>query len=199
MKKAILILSALLIAAPKAQAFEPLPQHEVSLQYGYVTAPEIALMFAGIFGTLFTLGTYSIDEITCTGEITGQYYHNLGERWMVGCAGGYEYANLSFKDKEGNPTQSSVNGHFMSLLPSAKVYWNNYRHFAMYTKMQVGATMTVMPDTEQENLSVSDLGCYFSFNLVPAGMEFGGESLRGFAEIGFGTQGIVSIGLKKTF
>ena len=199
MKKAMFILAALLVTVPKAQAFEPLPKHEVSLQYGYVTAPEFALMFAGIFGTLFSLGTASMSEIKCTGEISGQYYHRLGERWMVGCAGGYEHAGLSFEDSEGNVRPASVNGHFMSLLPSAKLYWNSKMHFAMYTKVQAGATMTVMPDDDDENHQKADLGCYISFNLVPAGMEFGGESLRGFAELGFGTQGIISVGLKKTF
>ena len=193
----MLILAALLIAAPKVQAFEPLPQHEVSLEYGYVTAPEFALVFAGIFGTLFTLGTSSLSEIKCTGELSGQYYHRLGEKWMVGCAGGYEHASLSFEDSEGNVKPATVNGHFMSLLPSAKLYWSSRKHFAMYTKAQAGATMTVMPDDDEH--SQADLDWYISFNLVPAGMEFGGESLRGFVELGFGTQGIISAGVKKTF
>ena len=39
----------------------------------------------------------------------------------------------------------------------------------------------------------------FAFQVTPIGMDFGGESFRGFAELGLGMQGLVNVGIRWLF
>lgn len=201
MKKSLVVLLAVLLLAPAQgrAAFEPLPEREFSLHYSYLTGPEIALFFTGIFSTMFTLGHYSIDRVNCTGLLSAEYGHLLGNRWVAGGAVGYEYADLTFKDKNGNERPDNVNGHFISVMPTLKYYYTNGARFAMYAKAQVGALLYLMPDTGDDKPSHTDTDLTLGFQVSPVGLEFGQGPTRRCVEVGFGTQGFVSVGLKKAF
>lgn len=55
-----------------------------------------------------------------------------------------------------------------------------------------------MPDTNGENLDKADFGAIIGFQLNLIGMDFGGSDVRGFLELGVGTQGFISLGIKKS-
>lgn len=200
MKKAIILILALLIASPKSHAFEPLPKNDINFQYSTITGPQIASVFVGVFATAFSLGTYTLDEIKSTGMFSVQYYHSLGKRFMVGCSTGYEYLALILKDKNGAIRDGDVGNHFISLLPSVKFYYINNPHFSAYAKLQGGLLMMcdrVINEDQVEDRF--DVGTGFAIQAVPFGMEFGGESLRGYVEAAYGSQGLLAVGIRKSF
>lgn len=201
MKKAIFTFLALLIAVPKSHAIEPIPEQEISFQYSTITAPQFINFFVGAFSSALSLGTFTIDDMKCTGLFSVQYHHAVSKRIMLGCTTGYEYASLVLKDKDGAIRDGSIGQHYVSILPSAKLYYNYNQHFGMYGKLQAGILMQ-MDKSRVENDEVVDefqMNPSFSFHVVPFGCEFGGESIRGYAEVGWGYQGLITIGIKKSF
>lgn len=199
MKKTVLLIAALLVASPKVMAIEePLPDKELSFEYSMITGPDIAMFWAGVFVSVFSLGHYTLNDISCTGQFSFQYCHSLGERWMVGCSTSYEHAGFTMEDKNGVVDPDRTGGHFFSIMPTAKCYWFNKPHFGMYSEAQVGALASIMPDTNGENLDKADFGAVIGFQLNLIGMDFGGPDVRGFLELGVGTQGFISLGIKKS-
>lgn len=199
MKRIGVIIIGLLLAAPKASAFEPLPRQEVSLSYSYVTGPQFALFWGGIFAPLFSFGIYSLDDFYTTGQFSAQYHHSLGKRFMVGCALDYEWDGLAFKDKDDVRMDGMSSAHFATFLPSAKLYYSNRLHFSTYCKLQTGLMLAISPDTDTEDLSGTKVETLWAIQFVPIGMEFGGQDLRGFFELGLGTQGLLTCGIRKSF
>lgn len=199
MKKIATIVIAMLLAAPKAGAFEPLPKQDVSFGYSYVTGPQFALFWGGAFAPLFSFGLYTLDEFYTTGQFSAQYHHSLGKRFMVGCALDYEWDGLTFKDRDDVPMDGISSAHFATLLPSAKLYYSNRIHFSTYCKLQTGLMLAIQPDTDSEDLSGTKVETLWAIQLVPIGMEFGGQKLRGFFELGLGTQGLLTCGIRKSF
>lgn len=199
MKRIAAILLALLLTVPKAVAFEPLPKQEMSFSYSYVTGPQFALFWGGVFASLFSFGVYSLDDFYTTGQFSAQYHHSLGKRFMVGCAVDYEWDGLTFKDRNDVPIDGISSAHFATLLPSAKLYYSSGLHFSSYCKLQTGLMLAVQPDTDSEDLSGTKVEPLWAIHFVPIGMEFGGQDLRGFFELGLGTQGLLTCGIRKSF
>ena len=77
-------------------------------------------------------------------------------------------------------------------MPLAKFRWFTNPKFGMYSKIAFGAG--IVPGGEEENLQVS-----FAGQLSPVGMQFGGGNVSGILELGYGMQGIVTLGIKKSF
>lgn len=160
----------------------------------------MASVFVGVFSTVFTLGTYSLEELKSSGQFGIQYHHLLGERFMLGCYTGYEYLSLVLKDKNGTIRQDDLGSHYLSLLPSVKFYYFNNPHFSAYAKFQVGGTFALSRDIVEDEIKDSfDIKPMFALQAVPFGMEFGGESIRGYIEAAYGSQGLVAIGIRKSF
>lgn len=200
MKKAIFFILALLVATPKSLAFEPLQKQEISVQYSTITGPQIGVALADILTIMFSLGNYTMESYNSTGMFSVQYHHTLGKRFMLGCTTGYEYLKLFLKDKDGKVYDNGIGDHFISFLPSAKIYYGNWEHIGLYGKLQAGVLFSVdrlIVENEIKDEFVTEPS--FSFHIVPIGLEFGGNTLRGYIEAAYGMQGFFALGIRKSF
>lgn len=172
-----------------------LPDNEVSVSYGLGSYPEVVVALTGAFGTAFSFGMAQVSDLSIIGVFSAEYQRYVHRSIAVGGILSYEYCGLSFSGTEDGDVQTSVQDSsnwisFIALMPSAKFKWFSFPHVGMYSKVAAGLMLSV---------SGENVAPQFSFHVSAAGIDFGGEMLRGFVEAGFGCQGIVSGGVRLCF
>lgn len=171
-------------------------RNEFSITYGQFTAPQFAYVLGGVFGAAFSLGHFSFENAHMVGAVGVEYVRYVNN-WL-GFGGtalcDYMTATALSVDSDGNKTP---NGKFRlgyaSAMPVVKFAWLNRARVGLYTKLAAGAGYTFTNDSSSgENIG-------FAFQLTPFGVDFGGESFRGFVEAGIGMQGTVNGGVRWFF
>jgi len=103
---------------------------------------------------------------------------------------------ITREDKTGEARRQNI-----SILPAAKFDWLRRKNIGLYSKLAAG--VTIMHESQQDDaeggLDYNDTDVLFNFQLSLIGFEAGSENWRGFAELGFGEQGIALIGVKYKF
>ena len=202
MKKSIAALLICLLSFTPAFAQEKVPlqrlNNELDLSYGRVSLPSFAMVLGGVFATAFTFGLAAMDDFSTSGAISVGYYNYLTDHFAVGGDSCFENMLLGFKAYTGDSTYENKltpnNVSFSSLMPGVKLSWFNRQHFGMYTKLNAGACMQTSSQSESGGTSVS-----FAMQVDPVAMEFGGTSIRGFLEVGFGMEGLFNAGIRYAF
>lgn len=206
MKRSLLILCALLIAAPKANAFEPLPKNNIGIHYSTITGPEymegnmsiISAIFDGIINALFKSDNKTEFVHHNSGMFTAEYHRTVGKRIQLGGALGFEHTKVD--QLNNGVTTSTTTTNWLSLLPSMKLYYMNRNHFGMYGKVQAGILLDFANVDGTTDSDKKKTGIAPAFQLVPLGLDFGTETLRCYGELGiFSTQGLFAIGIRKSF
>lgn len=197
---------------------EPHPANEFNLSYGRASLPSIAMVVGGSFATVFTFGLATMDRFWTTGTVTAGYYRYLNNHVALGGDVIYERLCLemrsySGKDENGNALyENELTPHpnsFISVVPGVKLPWFNNSHFSMYSKLNAGFAVAYSPrvvTTEEgsdgqpeENVSEASTDFTYAIQFSPIGMDFGGQSFRGFIELGLGMQGLICGGIKYAF
>ena len=184
-----------------------LPQHEISVGYGTVTDIEIIDVFTDVLVTGFSLGTVSTANKEFSGAINLQYLYRP-ERWLAfGCGATYEQRTQdcirgSLKDDTREKVGEQTNRYF-SVFPMVRFSWLNKKHVTMYSKVAVGMTFIGdkyknVSDDGDEGKVESEKDNLFAYQLSPVGIQVGSK-LCGFAELGFGRQGMFQFGLAYKF
>ncbi|MCQ2178819.1 MAG: hypothetical protein MJY91_01805 [Bacteroidales bacterium] len=167
--------------------------NEISLSYGYFTLNHLANSFGGILGAVIVapLSDETFSNCNSTGFIGLEYmrYLNSG-RFAFGGLVGYEGIESSFKNKKTEDIRK-VGETLITVMPTAKVMWFNRAHVGMYSRAGVGVSVALVPDKAAN--------CSLALQVSPVGVDFGGKAVRGFVEAGFGTQGVISAGIKTCF
>lgn len=183
------------------------PANEMSVGYGFVSVPDIALGFAGIFGTALTGGLARVHDISSTGTAALEYDRFLGRHVAVGGMVTLEHASITFdqydgKDENGNNKYSpgSPQGTvFLSVMPVVKLPWFYKEHVSMYSKAGAGLATSFGGDkssSSSDEASDKDSNISFALQASLVGIDFGSVKYRGFVELGFGMQGLVSFGFR---
>lgn len=158
-------------------------KNEIRVSYGALTFNQGVNLFVEII----TL-TFAQMDINLTGSVNIEYLRYL-QRWAsVGVSASYEYG------REGESAETKARHHYITLMPTSKLYWLNRAHFGMYSRLGVGATY-VHGYTDNENTS----HWRPAFQLSGVCLEAGGDSVRGYLELGWGTQGFVQLGISTRF
>lgn len=198
MKKLRYILSTVIISLiaaiviPSTVYCQPqqLKKNEISVEYSQFTIPQAVYLFGGIMGTAFTLGHFMFDNSKFTGAFAIEYNHIVNDWFSFGEFVSYEYMTSDTYniDSEGNKVKT---GDFTmsvgTILPAAHFHWFRNPGFGMYSKIGIGLGMMFSDDNS----------LFPAFQVSPVCIEFGNGSVKGLTELGFGTQGIVTIGVKK--
>ena len=193
---ALLIISSFVCLAQTDES-----RHEISVSYGYLTIPQVVDFIASTGVTL--LGGLYIgiaDTMTPgemeypkridnggTGGISIQYLYSLKRTIKLGGTFCYESTWGEWNDGD------QYHVHYPAIMATSKFIWFNRQHFGMYSKLSLGLMMAINSKNEDKPI------------LMPTGqassvcMEFGGQSLRGFLETGFGHQGLFNFGMKFSF
>ena len=185
----ILACLAILISLP---TYGESKKNEVTLSYSQATLPQTAYLLGGVLGVAFTAGHFTFDDTVFLGALGVEYGRNVNDWFTYGGLITFDYmtSKTYTVDSEGVKTP---NGHFnlgyMSLMPVTKFKWFSHPRFGMYSKIGAGIGFAFSDDG---NIS-------FSAQLSPVCMQYGNESIRGVLELGYGMQGILTIGIKKLF
>jgi len=182
-------------STPKYNSLEG-PRNSVALSYGYLTLPDLAMavglglgagIAAGVSG-----GTASIGNIQFAGCYALEYYRFAGKHWELGALFSVDpvsFDNLS-KDSEGQVVVTSTEyTTFLVFMPSVRYRWVDRKHVAMYSRLSAGV-LAAGGDSWSFTPSV---------HVSPIGCEAGGEHFRGFAEIGLGMNGLITLGIRGRF
>lgn len=158
-------------------------KNEIRVSYGALTFNQGVNLFVEII----TLSFAQMD-INLTGSVNIEYLRYL-QRWAsVGVSASYEYG------REGKNEEVKSRHHYITLMPTTKLFWFNRAHFGMYSRLGVGATYAYGHIDGEDNSHWRP-----AFQLSGVCLEAGGDSVRGYLELGWGTQGFVQLGISTRF
>ena len=187
-------------------------RHEIGVTVGYGPTSQ---MFDGIanFAAIAM-------EATITSAITGGHYtgYTLGETHelpvfsleyyyhinpVVGIGGYVAYTGTYrdmyevWTDNSNNRNRKEYCGkarhHNISFIPTFKFDWMRREHVGLYSKAGVGITImheTQKDDNDPKGANQSDTSVIPNIQLTFIGCEAGSQTVRGFAELGLGEQGV---------
>ena len=171
-------------------------KHEVAITLGIYSNSQIIDAFENIGGAL--VGAKFENE-SFTGPISAEYFYHV-KNWL-GVGGIFAYGQNKqdvylLGDKDGE-----IKNTYLTLMPAAKFDWLRKKHFGMYSKLAVGATLrnekydSVDPSSKDD----SDSEVHVNWRVSLLGIEAGSPTIRGFLELGTGEQGIFLVGVRYKF
>lgn len=211
MKKVVLVFAALLLlAAPclRAQSVQDefIPFQELEVGSGLFSVPQLALTMGAVFGTAFSFGLASFDNLKFSSAISAEYYYNLKPHVAVGGAAVFDsiWGDQMRKNTSTGEYEPSgkFSGLFLSLMPAVKFSWLNHEHFRIYSKLAAGGSIGTTPGSDSEEssradgASDTDNGIQFipAFQVSPVCLSAGGGHCWGKLEFGVGMLGLVQAG-----
>ena len=198
MKKIIVMVAVAMMTAMSAQAqnYDYETKHEVAVSYGIDSNSQLIDAFEAIGGAL--VGA-KLENEKFFGPISAEYFYHF-EPWL-GVGGILAYGVnkqdvMSGKDKIGESKNS-----YYTLMPAVKFDWLRKKNFGMYSKLAVGATLRSekYDSSNNSNRDYDDSEVHVNWQASLLGIEAGSPTIRGFAELGFGEQGIILAGVRYKF
>ncbi len=182
--KKLMLIAALMVGALSANAQNDELKNEISIGYGFGSISNIA----SIYETAFSFS--SGDQHGFWGPVSVEYQRHLTP--MISVGGIATIAGCSWD----NGLLKDASSTYIGVMPSAKFNWIHGEHFGFYSKLGAGV-MFVHSSMKGSNSSSSN-STSFTFQVSALGVEFGSQ-FRGFAELGFGEQGVLVAGLRYKF
>ena len=223
-KKTLLIVTALaLCGSVSAQTSYYNTRHEVAVAVGAGATTEI---FSGL-ADFASIGIEAAISTIVTGGLTTAYYTYGDEHYIptisaeyyyhvnpyIGLGGIVAFNGMSrdmyytWKDNTSNTEHTKLSGkakrYNYSVLPAMKVDWLRKKYIGLYSKAALG--ISIMCESQKDDMETAESTDYSDTTFIPniqltfIGFEAGSETWRGFAEYGFGEQGILSAGLRYKF
>lgn len=175
--KKIILLICILVSTGIASA----QQHEISIGYGYPTS----LKIGNEVGDTFTGALVGSDlDNKFTGSFNLEYMYNFSSKMATGIILSYEHSKIKSIDYKEN---------FVSIMPAFKMNWVQKNIFRFYSKVALGITLDVVSAGKSDETDVD-----FAYQVSPLGLEIG-KCICGYAEVGYGHQGIGVIGIRYRF
>ena len=209
MKKAlVVILAAVLLSAPAAQAQQiPSTRNEISSSYGVSllgASLSVVAKYTNLIGEFADfIEVSSGDNIRVKsggskGAINLGYAYQLNKTWQFGVAGGFNRISLELSDNTGKIKPLTANMY--TIMNTAQVNWFRTGNdiFGMYSKAAAGVVLVnygLMVGTADEKTGTKP---FFAPHITAVGLEVG-HGFRGVLELGLGFQGVVQMGIKARF
>ena len=206
MRKALAVLLGLTVVFG-AYAKNDRDKNEFSITYGQATLPQFAYVFGGVLGAAFSLGHFSFENSRMLGAAGLEYVHYVNDWLGFGGAATCEYMTSDAYSVASDGTKTpngKYNFGFASVMPVVKFAWLNRAHVGMYSKLAFGAGMAFNNgnsggDSSSDGGNKALENVTFAGQVTPVGIDFGGETFRGFVEAGVGMQGVVNAGVRWQF
>ena len=191
-----------LYASPHAtaQEFEPNdePKSELSVGYGIVSSSNVLDVFSNVVGAIFGARFQNEKFI---GPFSAEYFYHVTPLIGVGGIGVYNHHKQDVIQKE-QVTGKRTSDYF-TIIPAVKFNWLRKPNWGMYSKIGAGYTYGSFKTTGKDsngNDTKENNDCHlFNFQVSLVGAEVGNRNLRGFVELGFGEQGVLSGGIGLRF
>lgn len=165
---------------------------DISFAYGQISLPQAGNVIGDLLVILFSAGHVRPEDSHYSGQFSLEYGHWFNKVLSVG--GAFVYESMSgnlVREKSGevdNSNSTSTHYNVFSVLPIVRASWMNFRHVGLYSKAGIGLCVF--------DGSSDGADCTMAVQISPVCCDFGGRNLRGFVELGFGSQGLVSGGLR---
>ena len=196
-------------------------KNEISVSIGSGTNTQIINAFSEMFsvmgealitGTMTGgkyVGTTTYGDESYFPPISVEYFRHLNKLVSIGgiaAFNGYSrdmYCN--WQDTEtGRKTEEKIGKgkkYFATVMPAVKFDWLRKKNFGLYSKAAIGLTYMYEKQVQNEGDKKvhDDKDFMLNFQASLLGVEAGSEKVRGFAEFGFGEQGILQAGIRYKF
>lgn len=205
MKKISFILLSAVIAmfcAPcaVAQDFAPNdePKNELAVGYGAVNNTNALDVYVNVIGAVFGARYQNAKYI---GPFSAEYFYHVSP--LVGVGGIAVFNHHEHDVLQNEEVTGKRTSNYFTILPAVKFNWLRKQNWGLYSKVGVGYTRaeykTTGKDSEGKYTEDKSDSNYFNFQASLVGIEAGGRSVRGFAELGFGEQGLIHGGIRFRF
>ena len=123
------------------------------------------------------------------------YNRHLNRTWAFGATLSYtkEEKKYTFAPGSTNPQYDKYN--YICMLLGAKATWSHGKKLNCYSRLGVGPAAVI----HDCNFDKTKLEAAVTFQFTPIAIEFGSDKIRGFAELGYGIQGIINVGISHRF
>lgn len=192
----LLVVAMMTALSSQAQSNGYDTKHEVAVSYGIDSNSQIIDAFEEIGGGL--VGA-RFDNEKFIGPISAEYFYHL-KPWL-GVGGIFVYGQSKQDVMSDHEKYAESKNSYITLMPAVKFDWLRKKNFGLYSKVAVGATLrSEKYDSKiNSNNSYSDSEVHFNWQASFIGIEAGSPTVRGFAELGMGEQGIVLAGVRYKF
>lgn len=135
------------------------------------------------------------------GPFSAEYFYHVSP--LVG-VGGITVFNHHAQDVlQNEQVTGKRTSNYFTILPAVKFNWLRKHKWGMYSKVGLGYTRaeykTTGKDSEGTYTKDSSGDNFFNFQASLVGIEAGNRNVRGFAELGFGEQGLIHGGIRFRF
>ena len=177
------------IIVPEIQPFS----NEAGIGYGILPLNDFNSIIQNLFPS--ATGIFSAGRLG-TGSVSIAYLFNLNSPLFAGAVLSYSGNMGVVAGQDG----SYVYRNFFSLMPQLKYVWfsRNNGLLRMYSRCAIGVALLNIRAQQADVISNRVTAVSVAFQISPLGFEVG-RSLAGFIEIGFGTVGVASLGVRTRF
>ena len=196
MKRILIMVAVAMMTAVNASAQNGYDEtkHEVAITYGMGSNSDIIDAFENIGGAL--VGARFENE-EYFGALSAEYFYHA-KNWL-GVGGILAYGQCE-QDVYLHGSKDGVSKNtYLTLMPAVKFDWLRKKHFGMYSKLAVGATLRNEKYTSDTAPNKDDSEVHVNWQASLLGIEAGSPTFRGFIELGTGEQGIALVGLRYKF
>ena len=206
MKKYILVfianfLTIPLFSASFAESSYAHKRHEVSISYGILPITGWMDTFTDLFSDAITGAIEGAQtrsrNSTSWGALNLMYNYRINSRVAFGAI--YSYSGMKEDIYSDNLQIGKSRTSFHTIMPMFKFNWFNKPLVTMYTRIGIGLVLSFCKKESFKGVGdYHSKNAYLAWQVSPVGIEIG-KSLAGFLELGFGTTGLFSAGLRYRF
>ena len=173
-----------MMATVSVNAQEEMPMNEIAVAYGAGSNTD----FIGSMSK----GMFTGKQLDYWGPVSVEYFHRLTSNNRLGLGAVFVVGGCKWDDS------SDAKSQYYTIMPAVKYNWSVGKNVSWYSKAAIGLTFRSQSGTTGTSSKDDDASTIFNFQASVVGVEVGG-ALRGFAELGWGEQGIILAGLRLKF
>lgn len=180
----------------QAQNYDYETKHEVAVSIGLYSNSQIIDLYEEIGGAIFGA---TLENERFVGPLSVEYFNHV-KPWL-GVGAIFVYGHNKQDAMSGNDKIGESKNSYYTLMPAVKFDYLRKKHFGMYSKLAIGATLrNEKYDSIRDNRNdYDDSEVHVNWQASFLGIEAGSETIRGFAELGTGEQGIIQAGVRYKF
>lgn len=203
LKNFLIVVAALIFCTTQtlqAQDFDPNdePKNELALAYGAINSSNCLDVFSEVVGAMFG-ARYKNSKFV--GPFSAEYFYHVTPLIGVGGIGVYNHHKEDVV--QGEQITGKRTSNYFTIMPAVKFNWLRKQNWGLYSKLGAGYTHGNYTTTgkDSEGIYIKDSSCndFFNFQVSLIGAEAGNRNVRGFAELGFGEQGLIHGGVRFRF
>lgn len=167
------------------------PTDELNFSLAYFTYPQVQYLAGGVLVSIIA-GLFGVSGVPTVffapGALGVEYDHYFGNVVALGGGVALDYVLAPFLGS----------GLYVSVLPDVKFRWLYRNKLRMYSKLSAGCSVGFGASIYSGETTPH---AFFAWELTALGFEFNTsrDDLKMFFDLGIGTQGLFSFGIKKDF